>query len=146
MRIEIDVDDKYTDTEVIIRTPKITQEIEKMIALMRMINMQIGVRHNDETYLLDIEKILYIDTVDRKILVYTEDEIYESDLKLYEIEMELVERDFLRVSKQTIVNLRKVKSLRAEFDRKIRLTLQNGEQIIVSRMYSDEPRRKLGLK
>ncbi len=91
-------------------------------------------------------KILYIDTVDRKILVYTEDEIYESDLKLYEIEMELVERDFLRVSKQTIVNLRKVKSLRAEFDRKIRLTLQNGEQIIVSRMYSDELRRKLGLK
>jgi DNA-binding LytR/AlgR family response regulator len=146
MRIEIDVDDKYADTEVIIRTPKITQEIEKMIALMRMINMQIGVRHNDETYLLDIEKILHIDTVDRKILVYTEDEIYESDLKLYEIEMELVERDFLRVSKQTIVNLRKVKSLRAEFDRKIRLTLQNGEQIIVSRMYSDELRRKLGLK
>ena len=146
MRIEIDVDDKYANTEVIIRTPKITQEIEKMIALMRMINMQIGVRHNDETYLLDIEKILYIDTVDRKILVYTEDEIYESDLKLYEIEMELVERDFLRVSKQTIVNLKKVKSLRAEFDRKIRLTLQNGEQIIVSRMYSDELRRKLGLK
>lgn len=146
MKIEIDVDDKYTDTEVIIRTPKITQEIEKMIALMRMINMQIGVKYNDETYLLDIEKILYIDTVDRKTLVYTEDEIYESDLKLYEIEMELVERDFLRVSKQTIVNLRKVKSLRAEFDRKIRLTLQNGEQIIVSRMYSDELRKKLGLK
>jgi DNA-binding LytR/AlgR family response regulator len=146
MKIEIDADDKYTDTEVIIRTPKITQEIEKMIALMRMINMQIGVKYNDETYLLDIEKILYIDTVDRKTLVYTEDEIYESDLKLYEIEMELVERDFLRVSKQTIVNLRKVKSLRAEFDRKIRLTLQNGEQIIVSRMYSDELRKKLGLK
>ncbi len=146
MKIEIDADDKYTDTEVIIRTPKITQEIEKMIALMRMINMQIGVKYNDETYLLDIEKILYIDTVDRKTLVYTEDEIYESDLKLYEIEMELVERDFLRVSKQTIVNLRKVKSLRAEFDRKIRVTLQNGEQIIVSRMYSDELRRKLGLK
>lgn len=146
MKIEIDADDKYTDTEVVIRTPKITQEIEKMIALMRMINMQIGVKYNDETYLLDIEKILYIDTVDRKTLVYTEDEIYESDLKLYEIEMELVERDFLRVSKQTIVNLRKVKSLRAEFDRKIRLTLQNGEQIIVSRMYSDELRRKLGLK
>ena len=146
MKIEIDADDKYTDTEVIIRTPKITQEIEKMIALMRMIKMQIGVKNSDETYLLDIEKILYIDTVDRKTLVYTEDEIYESDLKLYEIEMELVERDFLRVSKQTIVNLRKVKSLRAEFDRKIRLTLQNGEQIIVSRMYSDELRRKLGLK
>lgn len=146
MKIEIDIDDKYQDTEVIIRTPKLTQDIEKLLALMRMINMQIGVRDNDETYLLDIDKILYIETVDRKTFVYTRDKFYESDLKLYEMELELVERGFLRISKQTIVNLRKVKSLKAEVDRKIRVTLQNGEQIIASRMYADELRRKLGLK
>jgi two-component system response regulator LytT len=146
MKIEIDIDDKYRETEVAIRAPKLTQDIEKIVALMRMINMQIGVKYNDETYLLDIEKILYIETVDRKTFVYTEDKVYESELRLYEMESELVEQDFLRISKQSIVNLRKVKSLRAEIDRKIRVTLQNGEQIVASRMYSDELRRKLGLK
>ncbi|NLL91720.1 MAG: LytTR family transcriptional regulator [Ruminococcaceae bacterium] len=146
MKIEIDIDDKYRETEVVIRAPKLTQDIEKIVALMRMINMQIGVKDNDETYLLDIEKILYIETVDRKTFVYTDDKVYESELRLYEMESELVEQGFLRISKQSIVNLRKVKSLRAEIDRKIRVTLQNGEQIVASRMYSDELRRKLGLK
>ena len=62
------------------------------------------------------------------------------------MEQELLKQDFLRVSKQSIVNLRKIKSLKADINRKVRLTLTNGEQIVVSRMYADELRRKLGLK
>ena len=71
---------------------------------------------------------------------------YESELKLYEIEQELMEQDFIRVSKQSIINLKKVKSLKADINRKICVTLQNEEQIIVSRMYSDELRKRLGVK
>ncbi|MCR5721925.1 MAG: LytTR family transcriptional regulator DNA-binding domain-containing protein [Lachnospiraceae bacterium] len=146
MKIEIDIDEKYMDTEVVIRSNKLDGDVERLIAMMRMVNMQIGVRHNDETYLLDTDKILYIDTVDRKTFVYTEEETYESDFKLYEIEQELLEHDFLRISKASIVNIKMIKSLKSEINRKIRVTLKNGEQIVVSRMYSDELRRKLGLK
>ena len=146
MKIEIDIDDKYTDTTVIIKAPRLSREVEKTVALMRMIDMQIGVKKDDETDLLDIEKILYIEGVDRKTFVYTEDDMYESQLKLYEIEQELYEHDFLRISKQGIVNLKMIKILKADIDRKIKVTLKNGEQILVSRMYSDDLRRKLGLK
>ena len=146
MKIEIDIDEKYKDTEVVIHAGKLTQDVEKLVAMMRMVNMQIGVKQNDETFLLDVENILYIEAVERKTFVYTEKETFESELKLYEIEQELLEHDFLRISKQSIVNLRMIKSLKAEINRKIRVTLKNGEQIVVSRMYSDELRRKLGLK
>ncbi len=146
MKIEIDIDEKYMGTEVVIRSNKLDGDVERLIAMMRMVNMQIGVKHNDETYLLDTDKILYIDTVDRKTFVYTEEETYESDFKLYEIEQELLEHDFLRISKASIVNIKMIKSLKSEINRKIRVTLKNGEQIVVSRMYSDELRRKLGLK
>lgn len=146
MKIEIDIDEKYDDTEIVIHAKKLTADIEKIVSLMRVINMQISVNSKDETFLLDIGKILYIEAVDRKTFVYTESETYESDLKLYEMEQELLEHDFLRVSKQTIVNIRMIKSLKADIDRKIRVTLKNDEQIIVSRMYSDELRRKLGLR
>ena len=71
---------------------------------------------------------------------------YESELKLYELEQQLEEKDFIRISKQSIINLKKVKSLKADINRKIRVTLQNGEQILVSRMYSDELRKRLGVK
>ena len=146
MKIEIDIDERYSDTEVVIRAKRLTRDVEKLVALMRMIDMQVGVRQGEETYLLDADRILYVETVDRKTFVYTEKETYESELKLYEIEQELLAHDFLRISKQTIVNMRMIKSLRADIDRKIRVTLKNGEQIVVSRMYSDELRRKLGLK
>ena len=146
MKIEIDIDEKYPDTEVVIRANRLDSDVERLVAMMRMVSMQIGVRKNDETYLLDVEKILYIEALERKTFVYTSDEIYESDLKLYEIERELLERDFFRISKQSIVNIRMIKSLRSDINRKIRITLKNDEQIIVSRMYSDELRRKLGLK
>lgn len=146
MKIEIDIDEKYPDTEVVIRANKLDSDVERLVAMMRMVNMQIGVRKNDETYLLDVEKILYIEAVERKTFVYTSDETYESDLKLYEIEQELLDRDFFRISKQSIVNIRMIKSLKSDINRKIRITLRNDEQIVVSRMYSDELRRKLGLK
>ena len=146
MKINLDIDGKYDDVEVIIRAPHLNNDIERMVAMMRMIDMQIAVRKDNETYLLETDKILYIEAVDRKTFVYTTSENYESELKLYEIEQELMERDFLRISKNSIVNLRKIKCLKTDVNRKIRITLQNGEQIVVSRLYSDELRRKLGLK
>lgn len=146
MKIEIDIDDKYLDTGVVITAPRLTQEIEKIISLIRMIDMQLVVKKGDETFLLDTGKILYMEAIDRKTFIYTENETYESDLKLYELEQELLEQDFIRISKQSVLNLKKIKSLKADINRKIRVTLQNGEQIIVSRMYSDEIRKRLGVK
>lgn len=146
MKINLDIDGKYDDIEVIIRAPHLNNDIERMVAMMRMINMQIAVRKDNETVLLDTDKILYVEAVDRKTFVYTNADTYESELKLYELEQQLIERDFLRISKQSIVNLRKIRSLKTDVNRKIRITLQNGEQIVVSRMYSDELRRKLGLR
>ena len=146
MKINLDIDGRYDDIEVIIRAPHLNNDIERMVAMMRMIDMQIAVRKDNETFLLDTDKILYVEAVERKTFVYTNTDTYESELKLYELEQELIERDFLRISKQSIVNLRKIKSLKTDVNRKIRITLQNGEQIVVSRMYSDELRRKLGLR
>ena len=146
MKINHDIDGKYDDTEIIIRAPHLNNDIERIVAMMRMIDMQIAVRRDNETYLLETDKILYVEAVDRKTFVYTNADTYESELKLYELEQQLIERDFLRISKQSLVNLRKIKSLKTDVNRKIRITLQNGEQIVVSRMYSDELRRKLGLR
>ena len=111
-----------------------------------MLNMQVAVKRDGETHLLDTEKILYIEAVERSTFVYTEDATYESDLRLYEMEQKLLEQGFFRASKQSILNLKKVKSLKADINRKIRVTLVNGEQILVSRMYADELRRRLGIQ
>ena len=146
MKIEIDIDEKYPDIGVKVTTPALTPEVERIVSLIRIVDMQIPVKQDDETVLLDASTILYIEAVERSTFVYTEDETYESGLKLYEFENQLSQRDFIRISKQGLLNLKKVKSLKADINRKIRVTLLNGEQIVVSRMYSDELRKRLGVR
>lgn len=73
------------------------------------------------------------------------DEVYESDFRLYELEGQLEEFGFLRVSKSFLIPLQKVQSLKADINRKIRITMSNGEQIIASRQYADELKKRLGV-
>ena len=54
MRVEIDIDEKYTGLSVEIKAPKITQDIEKVISLMRMINMQMAVKKRTKLYEIDL--------------------------------------------------------------------------------------------
>ena len=56
------------------------------------------------------------------------------------------DQGFIRISKTTIINLKIIQSLKADINRKIRVTLINGEQIVVSRMYADELRKRLGVR
>ena len=103
-------------------------------------------KKGDSIHLLDLSQIYYIEALERTTFIYTASDVYESELKLYEIEAQLSQYNFIRVSKNTICSLLKIKSLKAEVDRKIKITMENGYQIIASRMYADELRKKLGVK
>lgn len=143
MKITINIDESLNDTEIQISCNQLSLETEKIMATLRMLNQQLMVTKEDETYILDVLKIMYIEAIDRKTFVYTIEDIYESKLKLYEMEERLVNSGFIRISKSCLVQIRHIKSLKNDINRKLRLTLENGEQILVSRQYADEIKRKL---
>lgn len=145
MKITIQINEQIQDTEIAVTCNRLSPEIEKMIATLRMLDQQLAVIKEDENYLLDVEKVAYIEAVERKTFVYTDDDVYESKLKLYEMEERLCQSGFFRVSKNTLVHLRFIKSLKNDIARKLRLTLLNGEQIMVSRQYADEIKKRLGV-
>ncbi len=145
MKISINIEPVKRDTEIQISCSQLTPEIEKIIATLRILDQQLMVTKDEETYILDVAKIIYIEAVERKTFVYTEGDCYESKLKLYEMEQRLMECGFFRISKSCLVHLRYIKSLKNDIDRKIRLTLENGEQIMVSRQYAEEMKKRLGV-
>lgn len=146
MKILIEIDEKYPDTEIRVGCKRLTPELEKMVAMLRMLDMQLTVEKDGVTYLLDVDKVLYVEAVERKTFVYTVEEVYESALKLYELERQMEDCGFFRASKSCLIHLKQIDSLRADINRRIRVTMKNGEQIIVSRMYAEELRRRLGLR
>ena len=145
MKILINVDETRKDTEVMISCPRLTPEIEKVLATLRILDKQLMASKGDETYLVDVSKVIYIESVDRRTFVYTYEECYESKLKLYEVEEQLGAYGFFRISKSCIVQLKWIKSMKMDIGRQIRLTLENGEQIMVSRQYAEELKKKLGV-
>ena len=146
MKISININETISDTEIVINCNALTPETERIIAALRMLDSQMTVTKDGEVYILDVAKIVYVESVDRKTFVYTEGDCFESRLKLYEMEQQLCQSGFLRISKSCLVHLKYIRSLRAELDRKLRLTLDNGEQIIVSRQYADDLKQRLGVK
>lgn len=145
LKITIDIDDNVKETEINIKCNKLTSEVENLIATLRIINQQMLVIKDNENYLIDVNKISYIEALERKTFVYTEDEMFESKLKLYEMEERLCKCGFIRISKSCLVHIKYIKSIRNDIERKLRLTMKNDEQIIVSRQYADEIKKRLGV-
>lgn len=145
MKITINVNPDSKDTDILISCSQLTPEIERILATLRILNQQMMVTKETETHILDVAEIIYVEAIDRKTFVYTKNDYYESKLKLYEIEEKLMQCGFFRVSKSCLVQLKYIKSLKNDVDRKIRLTLQSGEQIMVSRQYAEEMKKRLGV-
>lgn len=104
------------------------------------------VRYNENIIALNLEEILYIESVDKKCFIYTADKVYESFNKLYELQQQLEQYLFVRINKSCIVNLNNISSIKTYIDRRLLITLSNNEQLIASRQYANGIKALLGVK
>ena len=145
MKITINVEPSAAETSLLVTCKELTPQIEKLLAAIRILDKQITANIGDAVCLIDLADVFYIEALERKTFIYTDKEVFDSEMKLYELEAALAQYNFVRVSKNTICSLSKIKTLKSEVDRKIKITMENGYQIIASRMYADELRKKLGV-
>ena len=143
MKITLNQDPSFPETEVIINCPQADEDILRLVAMLRVHQKKLVGILNGEQRLLDVKDILYIDTADKKTFLYTSGAVYESALRLYELEDSLRELDFLRAGRSVIVNFRRIQSIRPELGGRLLVTMDNGEQVYVSRQYADDMKAKL---
>jgi len=146
LKIHINQQGDIAETEITINCRQISPEIEKIISLLRVMDLKLTGMKDNQTYILDVIKILYIDTVDKKTFFYTKTEVYETTLKLYELEERLSVNDFLRANKSCIINFNQIKSIKADLDGKLLVTMNNDEKLYISRQYASNFKIKLGVK
>ncbi len=111
MKIEIIVNENAEDLGIVVTCKRLTSDVEKILASLRMINHQLTVKKDGEIHFLDIAQIIYIESVDRKCFIYTRKDVYESNYRLYELEGQLEEYGFLRVSKSFLIHLQDIIAL-----------------------------------
>lgn len=102
---------------------------------MREAERMIGYGEHQEMYQIRMEDILYFEAVGEKVFAYTEDNIYEIKKRLYQVEEIAEPYDFVRASKSMLVNADRIVSIASVAGSRGRLTMDNGEAVIASRMY-----------
>jgi len=145
MKITIDESDSQQEVEIVIKCDKVTEEIEKLISMLRSSEEKITGLIEGETYLIDPSDNYYFESVDKKTFMYTETEVLETPLRLYELEEKLVNQDFFRASKSTIINTSKIQRLSPRLNGKLDVRLENAEKLVVSRQYVGRLKEILGL-
>lgn len=145
MRVFIEEGEQFGETEVVIRCRKTDPQVTRIFSLLQTFEQKLTGVRDGQTYLLEAERVLYVDTADKKTFFYTAEGVYETPLRLYELEERLAPCDFFRASKSSIINFNGIRSLRPDFGGRMLLTMVNGEQLMVSRQYVPYIKNKLGL-
>lgn len=136
MKVRIELDPQMDEPEMIIRAPRLTEDVARLQQLILEQKMTPLIFYKDRSeYFVDVSEILFFETDGEKIYGHTREEAYEVRQKLYELE-EILPVAFCRVSKSTIVNTKQIYSIEKSFSGTSTVNFyQTHKQVHVSRHY-----------
>ena len=113
VEIEVVLDEQYPDPHVTIRTKANTQQVENIICAIEDASHsdfpQIAASKDDKLEFVSQRDIVRIHTEGRRVILQTEDAVYQVRRTLAGLEDVLNPTRFLRISQSEIINLYKVK-------------------------------------
>ena len=133
------------EDELIVRCDYLDESLTKLINQFKSDKGKMNFYKDSKIVFVEPEDILYFESVDDKVFAYTKDSVYETKLKLYQLEEELPASIFFRANKAVIVNLDKIDSLAPVFGGRFEAVLENGYKVMISRNYLNTLKELLGL-
>lgn len=145
MNVRIEGIRKSEDEIVLIRCVKVNEEVREIANFVKSRDDLLTGYENDQMYQIALQDIYYFEAVDNKVYAYLKNRVYELKTKLYELEEQYDKRQFFRCSKSVIINLLKMESVKPALNGRFTAKLLNGEQVIISRQYVPELKKRLQL-
>ena len=146
MKLELHIDSSLSETEVIVRAPARTPEVDALLDRLPAGDAPLlGFRADGAAVPLDLDAVLRFYGEDKDVRAQTTEAVYTVRERLYELERRLAGRPFARVSHSEIVNLKRVTALDLSLTGTIRMTLSGGVTVYVSRRYVKKVKEVLGL-
>ena len=146
IRININIIEKTSDEKIDVFCHE--DHKEKMYGLARELaegSRRITCRKDDKTYQIRLNDILYIETVDERLFIYCENDVYENRMRLYEAEQICKDTLFFKASKSMLINIKKIDNMKPSLSGRFEVTMINGERLLVSRKYVSDLKKKMGL-
>lgn len=145
IRITLEDLPEGAEEEIIIRCTVPDEDILQLIYALKSRRDKLACLDEGSIVMVEPNSVYYFESVDDKVFAYCESKVYEIKRKLYELEKQFENTDFLRISKSVIVNLSKINKLTPSFSGRLEALLNNGERAVISRQYVPVLKKKLGI-
>ncbi len=142
MNIEIKQAD-VKETEVVISCRMVDESILRLRDYILGFGSKIRAKSESGIEHISVSDAYYFETVDNRTFLYTQNDVFEVSMRLYELEEILDGRDFFRISRTQLMNINHAVRFKPEINRTITVTMENGEKISISRKYSAEIKKIL---
>ncbi|WP_405275619.1 LytTR family DNA-binding domain-containing protein [Methanobrevibacter sp.] len=146
MKVNLFVSKDIEEPHADIHTNELTDNITKAMSILESddSNDMLAVKKGSDIALLEFSEVFMLRVEDKQVKVYTENAEYLIKKPLYQVE-ETLNNDFVRISKTTIVNLRKIERVAPSLKGMMFIQLKNGLKDNISRKYLPDFKNALDL-
>lgn len=100
-------------------------------------------KHEEKFVMVDYEEINFFSANSNDVYFHA-DQSYICRQKLYELEVNLKDKGFIRINKSEIVNIKQVKEIVPWFNSRLILVLSNDQELVVTKSYAKSFKEYIG--
>ena len=127
---------------VTIEYPEYTESVKGLIKRIRSLDLSFSAFSDDRQIRIALSDVYYLETVDRKVFLYTQGDVYRLDASMTEIDKITEDSDLVRISRTCVMNTAHLTEIRQLKNSHLEAMLDNGERLIVSRKYLRDIKRR----
>ncbi len=127
---------------VTIEYPEYTESVKGLVKRIESLDLSFSASSEDSRMRIALSDVYYIENVDRKVFLYTRENVFRLDASMQEIENIAENTDLVRISRTCIINISHLTEIKQLKNSHLEATLDNDEKLIVSRKYLRDIKRR----
>ena len=135
MILKLEENTAQKDIEIAISFPQKNKTVDRIVSLIQSLDRQIECYSDDSIKWVDVSDIYYIESIDKRTIVFCEKGSYQVRKRLYQVYEELADNGFIQISKYCILNINKLEKITPLFNSHMEAVLSNGKCLYVTRKY-----------
>lgn len=143
MKVKVEIVNDEIEPEITIKCNEYTDEIKAIVDYLESIKVTLIGKKDTERFVLDLQDVYYFESVENHTFAYVRKDVYEVNYRIYELVEMYKNSTFVQISKACILNIKYIKKISTLVNGRILAVLENGEKMIITRVYAQEFRRKL---
>ncbi|NQI71560.1 LytTR family transcriptional regulator [Streptococcus suis] len=147
MKVKLAISPEILEDLVTIEAQAMSEQVSHLMTYIQNLDKQrssLTVKKGEQVYLVDHDEIVRLYLEDRLLQVETVENVYTSNLRLYQVKEDLP-ANFLQISQSEIIHIKQLDHLKLTANGLVKLVMKNGSVTYSSRRYLKVIKERLGL-